>query len=111
MSVQHTPGPWPICTHYDAPNTYSPIITVGPARVCFMQGCHTMEEDVERKDRAEADANLISAAPELLSACQWMQEFIEAVNEDRVSQDQRDLYTSMMNLASDAIAKARGIAA
>lgn len=41
-------------------------------------------------------------ANELLIAAEWMEEFIEAVNEDRVTQNQRDLYSSMMATARRA---------
>ena len=44
---------------------------------------------------------------ELLAAAEWMEEFIEAVNEERVTQNQRDLYSSMMATARRAIAAAK----
>ena len=40
----------------------------------------------------------------LLPAAKWMRDFIEAVNEDRVTQDMRDQYSSMMLTAENAIA-------
>lgn len=40
----------------------------------------------------------------LLPAAIWMRDFIEAVNEDRVTQNQKDLFASMMLTANDAIA-------
>lgn len=65
--IKHTPGPWEIAQHYDAPNTYCPFITVGPAQVRFTQG-YFPETDPERKARAEADACLIAEAPAMLEA-------------------------------------------
>lgn len=43
---------------------------------------------------------------DLLAAAKWMEEFIEAMNEDRVTQDQRDLYASMLQAARAAIVEA-----
>lgn len=44
---------------------------------------------------------------DLLQACEWMEEFILACNENRVTQEHVDLYESMMKLARDSIVKAR----
>lgn len=101
MNAQHTPGPWAIKAYSDT-ILISHYIGMGSNEVV------ARAEPARRPAIREANARLISAAPELLAACRWMQDFIEAVNEDRVTQDQRDLYTSMMKLAGDAIAKAGG---
>ena len=66
--MRNTPAPWQIKRHYDAPNTYTPFIEVGPARICFTQGYHTAEEDAAFKARAEADAALVGTALPMLEA-------------------------------------------
>jgi len=104
MSEQHTPAPWEFGK--DRRWLFRDDLKHGGN----FSSSTVLKIDDDAFRPSEADARLIAVAPELLDACQWMQEFIEAVNEDRVSQDQRDLYTSMMKLASAAIAKARGIA-
>ena len=93
----HTPGPW----------KYEPT----SGEICYADGdveplIATVELDGTSGAQGRADGALISAAPDLLVAARWMQEFIEAVNENRVTQDQRDLYSSMMATATAAIAKA-----
>lgn len=57
---------WPIVKHYDAPNTYSPFIQVGPARISFTQG-YNLETDPQTKQQAEAHARLIAEAPVMLA--------------------------------------------
>lgn len=56
----------------------------------------------------EADESILKADDNyLLQACEWMEDFILACNENRVTQEQSDLYSSMMKLARDEIVKAR----
>lgn len=55
--------------------------------------------------------HLIAAAPDMLASVKWLVDFVEAVNEDRVTQNQRDIYASMMDFANATIAKAEGVAA
>ena len=61
MNGKHTPGPWAIEHKVDGGFTYAPRIHVGPARIHYSAGYHA-----EFKARAEADARLIAAAPDLL---------------------------------------------
>lgn len=53
----------------------------------------------EMSNWSEEMANLIAAA-------EWMRDFIEAVNEDRVSDNQRAQYERMMAFSGKSIAKA-----
>lgn len=76
MSNEHTPGPWPVERHYEAPNTYCPFITVGPAMIRFTQG-FDLDTDAERCDRAEADARLIAEAPAMLEALRAVLPYIK----------------------------------
>lgn len=49
----------------------------------------------------------MTVTEKLLAAAEWMEEFIEAVSEDRVTQNHVDLYSSMMLLAREAIVEAK----
>lgn len=72
----HTPGPWPVERHYDAPFRYVPFLTVGPARVNFSAG-YDLPVDPVTRARAEADAQLISAAPVMLAALDSIIELVK----------------------------------
>lgn len=77
--TKHSEGPWLIVKHYDAPHTYCPYISVGPAHVHFTQGYH-IATDAERKARAEADAFLIAAVPDLLAALEYVGSVLDMTN-------------------------------
>lgn len=64
--VKHTPGPWAIEYRTDGQFTYSPRIYAGPAVIHYTAGYHAEEQDATFKARAEANARLIAATPELL---------------------------------------------
>lgn len=66
--IKHTPGPWAIEYRTDGQFTYSPRIYAGPAVIHYTAGYHAEEQDATFKARAEANARLIAAAPELLEA-------------------------------------------
>ncbi len=95
--VKHTPGPWAIEYRTDGQFTYSPRIYAGPAVIHYTAGYHTEEQDATFKARAEANARLIAAAPELLEALQWI-----------VSQPQGYMYLEVREKAAAALAKATG---
>lgn len=95
--VKHTPGPWAIEYRTEDQFTYSPRISVGPAFLHYSAGYHTEKQDATFKARAEANARLIAAAPELLEALQWI-----------VSQPRGHMYLEVREKAAAALAKATG---
>lgn len=97
-NTKHTPGPWPI--EYDNADCRSggQWFNVGPAQVQFSYSCTD-----EGEARARADANLISAAPELLAALEIFVSFLsEQYDEDLIE------HADSMIRARAAISKARG---
>ena len=87
---EHTPGPW----HADHRGERIAIWALGDKRV-FLGAC--CEREIGRR-QAEANASLITAAPELLAACEAAYRFII---------HHFDMGTEASQLAA-AIAKARG---
>jgi hypothetical protein len=89
MTHQHTPGPW----NYDGPNAQTAhIIHVADGEIA-----EAFSEWISNK-QAEANANLIAAAPDMLEAL----EYIEAMVNDGIG-DQINL-----DKLEHVIAKARG---
>lgn len=95
--TQHTPGPWAICPHgrltpgatvpiHSAPDAEGFRFTVALVRTIGPEG--------------DADARLITAAPELLDALQSILD----IEPSGLSNEERQLYA----LARAAIAKATG---
>ena len=91
---KHTPGPWEI--EYDNSDHYGGgcWYEVGPARVSFEYSSSKLEEA-----SALADANLISAAPEMLAALRASRMWLETVALGPQSE-------TIKAIMDDAIAKA-----
>ena len=92
METKHTPGPWAIEYRTDGQSTYSPRICAG-------------EQDAEFKAKAEANARLIAAAPELLEALDGLCGLAE------LRPGHLQDYKAAVAAARAAIAKATGSAA
>ena len=84
MSAKHTPGPW----HINAPAS---VVSIDGLHVCDVNGYGATDE------RKQADARLISAAPDLLAAL----EYIMAWDSDWTVEQAR-------TMARAAILKAKG---
>jgi len=59
--MAHTPGPWSV--DWDGEDLWNNHIVCSEGRICFMAHSGT-----ERQDEFDANAQLISAAPDLLEA-------------------------------------------
>ena len=97
----HTPGPWTL--HGWADNDYE--INAALDTVCNVPG---FDDDTVDADRAEANARLIAAAPELLAACRMPRACLADWCEIAEDDDQRDDDHQAMRDAQAAIAKAEG---
>ena len=95
MSTQHTPGPWNFYTE-PQPNG-CPI--VGSRGLMVAMLAHTVNQD-DQRETALANARLISAAPDLLKALQYMLAVCPAINHQGEEAHQQ---------AGAAIAKAGGL--
>lgn len=107
MTTKHTPGPW---SHgWNTTNGLTgprcaPTVVLGHQEVPVQEPIHAGGRPVawvlssRRDDRAEADARLIAAAPDLLKA---LEELLEVT-------DFHELYGSRTEAARAAIAKATG---
>ncbi len=77
---KHTPGPWTVSKH-------------GTPAYALQFGVYASDDTndfaIVRYDNAEANANLISAAPELLEALEWVL---------RIAEDNLKSYTEMREL-------------
>jgi len=103
MDTKHTPGPWKIDTHHDAPY----IEDINGDAIC------TLYEDTEPEDsvtiwgwiepfkNAENNARLIAAAPELLQALKAALAQLEHTNQHTPIGDMEHT----KNTLRDAIAK------
>lgn len=103
--MKHTPGPWTVGTSralaYDSRGDVcderiyiSPDPKISANMICQVGGL--------RDRNTEANARLISAAPELLEACKAALKIIEA------EQEACGIYTAHTNIIRAAIAKAEG---
>lgn len=103
--TKHTPGPWS-CDYGD----FAVYCDTG-AEVCALtQGNH---DDGTRipTDEMEANLQLVTAAPELLQACQRLLTILVDVYEDdfyRHGEPIEDAWPSVINEARASIAKAEG---
>lgn len=98
MTTKHTSGPWRYEPGRDGRPPYVIRGTEGGFVVVGMTA-----------DRQEADARLISAAPELLEACMAMLEWDDREQDHAVDFNARmDLCRAAFDKARAATAKARG---
>jgi hypothetical protein len=99
--TQHTPGPWAITAR---PKGYRLIGTDGKQRIA------TVEIRDEGESIDDANARLIAAAPELLEALQFFEEFYEHALDTQTTEEAkaivRFLFTTPYRMAKAAIAKA-----
>jgi hypothetical protein len=106
--IKHTPGPWP----YQYTGDHKRIL-IGKGLVEGPGGYEVAEvySDDCPSEVAEANARLISAAPELLEACQLYRMFVEVMNDGPDDSDKAMAEGFLVRahaLAKDAIAKANG---
>jgi len=86
--MKHTKGPWNIGIGNDVgpdDDYYVEWVTAGPAQL--------------HEDNAEADANLIAAAPEMLEALEELAMFYKEIDQD---------HPEYLDRAINVIAKAKG---
>ena len=104
MSAAHTPGPWTVNSH---PNHQMACIH-GPYTVAggFSANIATLkyDDDSEDEERAAANAHLIAAAPELLTALKAMIAPMEGMDADKFIPET----AARLKAARLAIAKAEG---
>lgn len=98
--ISHTSGPWPI--EYDnlGNGGFTEWFNVGPAKIYF---------DRNERDKANANAHLIAAAPDLLEACQRSVTFAQAVDDSFVICDWAGAVEDLdawLEMARNAITKA-----
>ena len=84
MSAKHTPGPWRV-------NAPASVVSIDGLHVCDVNGYGATDE------RKRADAVLISAAPDLLAALEYI-----------MAWDSNWTVEQARTMARAAIAKARG---
>lgn len=99
----HTPGPWTI--HGWGDGDYE--VNAASETVCNVPGFDDETVDV---DRAEPNARLIAAAPDLLAACQTVAHDLQAAldGDDFSGMSDADLLRAFLNVLRPAIAKAEG---
>jgi hypothetical protein len=69
---KHTPGPWKIATAMNRGVTFLFIFGPNQEEICVSG---VSQEKID--DQQKADANLISAAPDLLAACKLAHAYLE----------------------------------
>ena len=102
---KHTPGPWEGHIKRADDNILYSVVTSGDTAVCELA-----EED-QGKQKMRDNTHLISAAPELLEACEWMLEVLDAIHEDYWGVIDDSVFAGIedsSNVAREAIAKAKG---
>jgi len=105
MTTQHTPAPWYWSDNVpDAPENYCTIVDADGFTIA------------DPSPMSEADARLIAAAPELLTALQNCVNVLSMAlplfgDESSDDQDSRDEVESVLDTARAALAKATGDAA
>lgn len=101
--MSHTPGPWTI--HGWGEDNYE--VNAADETVCNVPGF--CDETVD-SDRAEANARLIAAAPELLAVCQCIAGDLQAVidGDDFSGMSDAEFFGVLLRSLNAAIAKAEG---
>jgi hypothetical protein len=85
MTAKHTPGPW---SYEEAPpNEYGDVVAYVITGEKYFADVHVLTSDPDTS-RAEADARLIAAAPELLAAVLELREWINNWEPDFASDDE-----------------------
>lgn len=105
--AKHTPGPWLNRTqHFGASGVGTPYVSAGDTAMvlCYMNlsGAYGGNKDV---DRANADARLIAAAPELLAALKRSEQYLILAVHDNKG-DLRAIAENDLGLVRAAISKA-----
>ncbi|WP_288016473.1 hypothetical protein [Microcystis phage Mae-JY04] len=114
-AAQHTPGPWFVVPYGDGDSLVICRDKAGDKRVAFLAtpGCRDYGERKKTWKRIKADAQLISAAPDLLVALEEIRDHAKPTNwddEDRPGEPGFDCANAWRALDA-AIAKAKGSAA
>jgi hypothetical protein len=110
METKHTPGPWKISKYIN----YIGFSVWAADRGCIAERWYDKTQDKPYGDELNANAQLISAAPDLLRACKIALETIENTDMNGVvlwvsPPYQLDcVHESVSDLLSEAIAKAEG---
>ena len=102
--MEHTPGPWTITDGYliDWPtNTLTAVRVNGPLKGTVGYGIGQRSSG----EQAQANANLIASAPDLLEAC----ERVAATLEDGEALANQNAMEDMHHILVKAIAKAKGV--
>ena len=94
MTTNHTPGPWTITRRAD-----------GFSDAAVQIGLHAITLKHAHVREANADAALISAAPELLMSLQGL---LRAIESGRQWQRPAEIVETWLDIASASIAKAEG---
>ena len=102
---KHTPGPWEISEWSGMCGKGNvSIIGADDRKIGKLNSLrHTALED-------DANAKLVAAAPELLEACEWMLEVLDAIHEDYWGVIDDSVFAGIedsSNVAREAIAKAK----
>lgn len=107
MSIEHTPGPWNVCERWP----YQPDgLHIGWENLQHMwivgirPGSGIAAIDVTGHENAEANAQLIAAAPDLLAACKAAHEAL--LTFERLDLLKQDHEQQALDLVRAAIAKA-----
>ena len=103
MKVSHTPGPWKVSRRFDI---HQDLQSVGGTYIGTTRGNHELPEAVALVD--EANARLIAAAPELLSACEYLLDCIYAGTTQLIEQEPEygQSPVTAFELLKDAVKKA-----
>ena len=105
MKLSHTPGPWFVSEPVLSDGAYDRALYIDsvaePGRLMIFAECFGRADWTHKFDSL-ANARLISAAPELLAALQWI------VDHGDTGEGGRPAYHAMRNHARAAIAKATG---
>lgn len=97
MKTQHTPGPWVVQPNNGPHAIYAPNDGTDHPFVC--QVYFDSRANEETKQKQEANAKLISAAPELLEALATIESVLTGWNRDGT-------YTNLIEHAKTAMNKA-----